>query len=148
MGGLLRNARQSMAPVSAAMTALPSLFSTGTSKCKAALCIQSDRPAQEWQGGLPGAPAPPANSPGRCNGSILSLVNRAVKSNILKYSWHTAGHMVLKYDEDVQRACMRCSEWEAKWQVRAELVCKWCDWETRSEQVATPAWLAEVVPVA
>ncbi len=55
--------------------------------------------------------------------------------------------MVLKYDEDWPRACMRCHEWEAAWQHKAELICKWCDWETRSARVSVPAWLAEVIPL-
>lgn len=44
-------------------------------------CIIPDAWANR-QEGLPGALAPPANNSGRANGSILSLVNRAVKSNI------------------------------------------------------------------
>lgn len=52
---------------------------------------------------------------------------------------------MLKYEEDWPRACMRCDEWEAKWQVRAELICKWCDWETRSILAPAPAYLSEVI---
>ena len=83
-------------------------------------------------------------STGRANGSILSLVNRAVKSNIFLNNGRRR-QVMLKYDEDWPRACMRCDEWEAKWQVRAELICKWCDWETRAGQAPVPAYLSEVI---
>jgi hypothetical protein len=153
MDSLLRHAWEQVAAVTPQLTAPPSLQCPGSRSATDRLRQQTSsmrqgtgtgtvRRSRTDQGVSPGA-----RMPGRANGSILSLVNRAVKSNILIKSWHTEAPMVLKYDEDVQRACMRCTEWEAKWQVRAELLCKWCDWQSRSIQVATPAWLAEVVPL-
>jgi len=87
MGSLLRNAWQSMATVPSTMTAPPSCSKPGTLPQRAP-DVSSGVQLQKRQGmdGERSERTAPSGAsvhmPGRANGSILSLVNRAVNSNI------------------------------------------------------------------
>jgi len=40
--------------------------------------------------------------------------------------------MTIKYDEDIERECMRCGEYLSSWQSGRELLCKYCEWAKRT----------------
>lgn len=40
--------------------------------------------------------------------------------------------MTIKYDEDIERDCMRCGEYLSSWQSGRELLCKYCEWAKRT----------------
>jgi hypothetical protein len=93
-----------------------------------------------------------ARMPGRANGSILSLVNRAVKSNIFMKGCNSPLDMkrFVKIDECEQGPlCEACGEFEAKWLSNASRViyCKYCHVYARGTSAPVPAYMKEMIPL-
>ena len=93
MDSLLRHAREQMAAVTPQLTAPPSLQCPGSRSATDRLRQQTSSMRQGTGTGtmrrsrMDHGASRGARMPGRANGSILSLVNRAVKSNIFMNEW-------------------------------------------------------------
>lgn len=55
--------------------------------------------------------------------------------------------MTIKYLEDHERICMRCGEYSSTWQVRAELMCKYCERGTRDHDAPIMNAILELIPL-
>jgi len=102
------------------------------------------------QEGLPGALAPPANNSGRANGSILSLVNRAVKSNIfMRVCQHPLSMRTWLKWTGPTVFCAICREFETKWINKSTGIgcCKYCHVEQRGYTEPVPEYLKELIPL-
>ena len=102
------------------------------------------------QEGWPGAPAPPANNSGSANGSILSLVNRAVKSNIfMRVCQHPLSMRTWLKWTGPTVFCAICREFETKWINKSSGIgcCKYCQVEQRGLKEPVPEYMKELIPL-
>jgi hypothetical protein len=96
--------------------------------------------------------SPGARMPGRPNGSNLSLVIRAVKSNIFMKGWHSplAMRKFVKIDEwEEGPKCEACGEFDAKWlSLESRIIyCKYCHVYARGLTAPVPEYMKELIPL-
>lgn len=112
-------------------------------------CIIPDAWANRQEGSS-GALAPPTNNSGRANGSILSLVNRAVKSNIFMNECQRVFSMRTWYKWNGPTVfCGICREFETKWINKSSGIgcCKYCHVEERGVKEPVPEYMKELIPL-
>jgi hypothetical protein len=91
--------------------------------------------------------------PGRPNGSNLSLVIRAVKSNIFMNDWKGVIDMATNWSRWMRTTdafCTVCGEYTTKWiSPEGSGYCKYCfaDRRAAESKAPVPRYLQEVIPL-
>jgi hypothetical protein len=97
--------------------------------------------------------SPTARMPGRRNGSILSLVNRAVKSDIFLNGWYNRLGMTTPWSQwrrTTEALCTVCGEYVTRWiSPEGNGYCKYCFADRRAAEspAPVPQYLKEAIPL-
>jgi hypothetical protein len=95
----------------------------------------------------------PARMPDRPNGSILSLVNRAVKSNIFMRDWKDREFMANTWSlwtKTTEAMCTVCGEYVTTWiSPEGNGFCKYCFADRRAAESSAPVprYMQELIPL-